>query len=123
MPLARIRCQILEVDRQEDWLPRRSQPRDLLPWADPYIASLVRRLEQRFEGDLADDPRCNPFTTDEAECGAEAFDDGWEVDAFIPRPLETRPLETISASRRHPPVYGGFPLLDDCGPTDVADAL
>jgi hypothetical protein len=118
MPATHIRCHVLEVDREDDWLPRRSTPRDLLPWADPYIASLVQRLEQRFEGDRADDPRCNPFATDELECGAEGFDDGWEFDASIPRPLEAVP-----ASRRHPPVYGGFPLLDDCGPTDVADAL
>lgn len=122
MPATRIRCHVLEVDREDDWLPRRSNPRDLLPWADPYIASLVQRLEQRFEGDRADDQRSNPFATDEVECAAEVLDDGWEdgweVDAFIPRPLEA-----MSASRRHPPVYGGFPLLDDCGPTDVADAL
>ena len=128
MPATRIRCHVLEVDREDDWLPRRNPPRDLLPWADPYIASLVQRLEQRYEGDPTDDPRCNPFAADEMECGAADFDDGWQFDAFIPRPLETRPLdtrplETMSASRRHPPVYGGFPLLDDGGPTDVADAL
>jgi hypothetical protein len=128
MPTTRIRCHVLEVDRDDDWSPlnwaaRRSSPRDLLPWADPYIASLVQRLEQRYDaGDAAED-LCDPFAADDAAYSPAEFkdgwpDDGWQDDAFMPRPLEAAP-----ANRRHPPVYGGFPLLDDCGPTDVADAL
>jgi hypothetical protein len=118
MPVTRIRCHVLEVDREDDWLPRRSNSRDLLPWADPYIASLIQRLEQRYEGDAADDDRCDPFADGGASFAPAEFDDGWRDDAFMPRPLEA-----ASASRWHPPVYGGFPLLDDCEPTDVADAL
>ena len=118
MPAARIRCHVLEVDRDDDWLPRRNSPRDLLPWADPYIASLVHRLEQRYDSDEAAEDLCDPFAADDAPFCPAGFDDGWWDDAFMPRPLEA-----VAANRWHPPVYGGFPLLDDCEPTDVADAL
>jgi hypothetical protein len=123
MPTTRIHCHILEVDREDDWSPlnwsaRRSSPRDLLPWADPYIASLVQRLEERYDDSDAAGDLCDPFAADDAPYAPGEFDDGWQEDAFVPRPLEA-----ASANRWHPPVYGGFPLLDDCGPTDVADAL
>ena len=117
MPSARIRCHVLEVDHDDDWLPRRNSPRDLLPWADPYIASLIHRLEQRYDSGEAAEDLCDPFAADDAPFCPAGFDDGWRDDAFIPRPLEA------SAHSWRPPVYGGFPLLDDGGPTDVADAL
>jgi hypothetical protein len=122
MPATRIRCQVLEVEREDDWLPlswssQRSAPRDLLPWADPYIASLIHRLEQRYDSDDAAVDLCDPFAADDAPFCHAGCDDGWWDDAFMPRPLEA------SRQRWHPPVFGGFPLLDDCGATDDADAL
>ena len=135
MATTRIRCQVLEIPTQEDWSPRRSRPRDLLPWADPYIAGLVRKLEERYDGQaewqaherldadrmgrssaalvaqgLSDLPSTHdPFHADPAWDDSVAFDDGWQEDAFMPRPLE--------APRFHcyPPVYGGFPLLGGAG--------
>lgn len=122
MSSARIRCQVLEVDRDDDWSPQtwsaqRSSPRDLLPWADPYIASLIHRLEQRYDSDEAAEDLCDPFAADDAPFCPAGFDDDWRDDAFMPPPLG------ISRHRWHPPVYGGFPLLDDCEATDDADAL
>ena len=97
-----IRCQVLEIPAQPDWLPRRERPRDLLPWADPYIAVLMDRLEDRFDADRAftavvdrDDPWSPPADYD------------WQDDAF-------RPDQPSSAKLNwDPPVYGGWPLLDD----------
>jgi len=104
----RIRCQVLESPAQDGWSSRRERPRDLLPWADPYIAGLVRRLEERYDAE-ADCSTSDPFDADHASGDTAAFDDGWQEDAFMPRPLE--------APRFHcyPPVYGGFPLLDRIG--------
>jgi hypothetical protein len=50
----------------------------------------------------------DPFRNDEEEIAAgSVFDDGWQEDAFMPRPLETPRFHSC------PPVYGGFPLLED----------
>jgi hypothetical protein len=104
---AHIRCHVLEVPAQDDWLARRGgSPRELLPWADPYIAGLMRRLDNRSVG--YDDPvSSDPFADSDPPVSSD-FDDGWQEDAFMPRPLE--PLRVHS----YPPVYGGgFPLLED----------
>ena len=133
MVTSRIRCQVLEIPTQEDWSSRRGRPKDLLPWADPYIAGLVRKLEERFDApaeweareELSGEragrssaaqvghgfsdlhPSHDPFEADPASDDIDAFDDGWQEDAFMPRPLE--------APRFHcyPPVVGGFPLLEE----------
>ena len=124
MATTRIRCQVLEIPTQEDWSPRRSRPRDLLPWADPYIAGLVRKLEERYDAEtewLGYDPLRADRMADRSgglvahgvidlpSDDSVAFDDGWQEDAFMPRPVE--------APRFHcyPPVYGGFPLLGGAG--------
>jgi len=103
---ARIRCHVLEVPDHDDWLSHRSpQPRELLPWADPYIAGLMRRLDQRYAR-FEDAEISDPFTADEP-AGSSIFDDGWQEDAFMPRPLEAPRFHS------YPPVYGGFPLLEE----------
>lgn len=107
MPATRIRCQVLEVPTTGNRLDRRQcGPRDLLPWADPYIAALMRRLEDRYAGpdesELSD-----PFATDDCVADSWAFDDGWQEDAFMPRPVESLRFHS------YPPVYGGFPLLEN----------
>jgi hypothetical protein len=69
---------------------------DLLPWADPYIAALIRRLARHDEDEpAADEPL------------AALEDDLWDPladDAFAP-PAEER----LTVLR---PVVGGYPLLD-----------
>jgi hypothetical protein len=106
MSLTRCRCQAFELEHEDDWLPRRAAARDLLPWADPYIAGLIHQLERRYDLDH-DDMSCDPFVADDAPCSPRAFDDGWQDDAFMPRPLGA------SRQRWLAPVFGGFPLLDD----------
>jgi hypothetical protein len=104
--IARIHCQVLEIPSGYDWRPRTNRPRDLLPWADPYIASLMSRLEDRYNvSEPAEDDLSDPFAPDDDSWLPPAGDD-WE-DAFVPRPLDA------PRYRWHPPVYGGFPLLDD----------
>ena len=104
---ALIRCQVIEVPTQDDWLSRRGGgPRELLPWADPYIAGLMRRLEGRFQPADGFDSS-DPYAEDEEPASLAIFDDGWQEDAFMPRPLETPRFHS------YPPVYGGFPLLED----------
>jgi hypothetical protein len=111
---ARIHCQVLEMPVRDDWQPRSGQPRDLLPWADPYIARLIGRLEDRYNVEATDDDDLlDPFSPDN-EPWLPAGDD-WE-DAFIPRALDT------PRHRWHPPVFGGFPLLDDLARDDSHDA-
>ena len=112
---ARIRCHVLEVPAQDDWLSRRGGgPRELLPWADPYIAGLMRRLEARAAADNEFDGS-DPFSADDVESSVAVFDDGWQEDAFMPQPLEAPRFHS------YPPVYGGFPLLEDVGEAHDAD--
>lgn len=80
-----------------------SEVGDLLPWADPYIAALLRRLVQ----DDGQEPTA-------AELLAGLEDEPWdalEEDAFVP-PEE----EQLSVLR---PVIGGYPLLDAPPPSDT----
>ena len=109
-----IRCLVLESPASDAWRPRgHDWPRDLLPWADPYIATLMDRLEQQYDWtgrDWIDEPdTADPFAADEPPHGFFSFaDDTWQdADAFMPgwREGPGRP--------QFPPVYGGFPLLDD----------
>ena len=45
-----VRCLVLDTPAGEGSRPRgQDWPRDLLPWADPYIATLMDRLEQQYD--------------------------------------------------------------------------
>jgi hypothetical protein len=51
-----IHCTVVEVPAMSDpFLPQPREFRDLVPWADPYIAALLEKLRQRavFEDELA----------------------------------------------------------------------
>jgi hypothetical protein len=103
---SRIRCHVIEVPTDDDWLSRRGgQPRELLPWADPYIAGLMRKLQRR--GAAVEEDASDPFEPEGSEASVAVYDDGWQEDAFMPRPLEAPRFHS------YPPVYGGFPLLND----------
>ena len=111
----RIRCHVVEVPTSNDWLARRGgNTRELLPWADPYIAGLMRNLEDRYgrqertsqrlsqmSDPFAGEPEATELSYDDWQ------DDGWQEDAFMPRPLEAPRFHS------YPPFYGEFPLLDD----------
>jgi len=53
---SRIRCTVVAVPVPADrWTSRGALARDILPWADPYVAGLIRKLqdevrrERRFQ--------------------------------------------------------------------------
>jgi hypothetical protein len=55
-PRTRIRCTVVAIPLTADrWTSRGALARDLLPWADPYVAGLIKRLqdevrrERRFQ--------------------------------------------------------------------------
>lgn len=69
--------------------------RELLPWADPYIASLMGQLQNQADEETWD-------------FEAKDEDDG---DEFL---VDELPEDWHLDSESHlPPVYGGWPLLND----------
>jgi hypothetical protein len=42
----RIRCTVVAVEVSSDRMMSRGVAQDLLPWADPYVAQLIRNLQQ-----------------------------------------------------------------------------
>jgi hypothetical protein len=41
----RIRCTVVALGASVNGLPQREIARDLLPWADPYVAQLIKNLQ------------------------------------------------------------------------------
>jgi hypothetical protein len=101
----------LTVPAHESWRPRGGEVRDLLPWADPYISSLVRRCEERYDAEWEDDAGlsdpCAPEDEAQSWSDIDLHADEWPEDAFLPRHLEP------ARQRWAMPIFGGFPLLDD----------
>lgn len=101
-----IRCQVLEVSSKPDWLARTERTRDLLPWADPYIAVLMQKLEDRYEAEEHRAAKSDPLAGEDEPWSPPA-DYDWQDDAFLP----------VSAPAFRgcwdADVYGGWPLLDD----------
>jgi hypothetical protein len=70
-----IRCVVIEVPAEDRSLGRsRIRPSQLLPWSDPYIASLVSKLQdevRRESGDAAicelETPWNEPFEYEEGD--------------------------------------------------------
>lgn len=109
MSYGRIHCQVLEMPATNRLASSRHAaqgewPRDLLPWADPYIALLMQRLEDRYEHDDAafDDAASNMST------GEFSGEGSWDSEDLELRQMSD-PIEP------YPPIYGGFPLLNDAG--------
>jgi hypothetical protein len=100
-----IHCQVLEVSPRAGG--SRAGASDLLPWADPYIALLMRRLEERYDVEKYDfeneDAEFDPFADDSVP---EWSDESSDADGAPPAPAE-------ASHEWYPPVYGGWPLLDD----------
>ena len=48
-----IHCTVVEIPQTTDLTQRRLSARDLLPWADPYIAGLIRRLQAEVKAERA----------------------------------------------------------------------
>jgi hypothetical protein len=103
------RVQVVETAAEgEDFFPAR----ELLPWADPYIASLMGRLEGQNDAEQAD----------------ELADPTWDFDY---EPLDEEDEEALSddltpeddwhldGEPAYPPTYGGWPLLNDLRSTGL----
>ncbi len=101
-----LRVQVIEVPTQDGSRSEGSWPRDLLPWADPYVASLLGKLENQqggFEGhsdqqgitmfELAAKEWLGPEWRESQEAFHEGYD--WQPE------------------NKMKPIYGGFPLLND----------
>ncbi|QDU90798.1 hypothetical protein Pla175_42110 [Pirellulimonas nuda] len=54
----KIRCTVVSMPTETVSMPNATQPRfrpsDLLPWADPYIASLVHKLQNEVREERRD---------------------------------------------------------------------
>ena len=110
MRMGRIRCQGVEVPK---YTPSSRMTdgccRDLLPWADPYIAALMAQLEgHEDEADISESR--NP--RDGSNCYS-AVDGNWSDDDSV---LDDE-LDDAGSHLDYPPVIGGWPLLND----DVAE--
>ena len=122
MSSRRVRCQVMEVTVIDHLEPSRSvaPPRDLLPWADPYIAALIAKVERRY-GEQAD-RRSQPdgrfgradLAGDDSAGSCSAGEDAEVDDKFVPWSNSAAPQ-----GNEFPRIYGGWPLLDDA-PRDDA---
>jgi hypothetical protein len=107
----RIRCQVLEVPARGHLESSADQaaPRDLLPWADPYIAALLAKVEREYWQDEQDRREFghSQFEDEELDSALEAEAAemyGKFFPAFDDNVADGKPL---------PRVYGGWRLLDD----------
>ena len=99
----RIHCQAVEVPLFNELAPQDQGrwPRDLLPWADPYIAALMMQLGKRrgeTEGLLDDELTLCRFAADP-----------WHGREWEAAPLPPRDRMNGFADPPFPPIYGGFP--------------
>ena len=92
----RIIVQAVETAADGESFPAR----ELLPWADPYIAALMGRLENE-----ADD--------DAWEFDVKSDEEGFEDEEFLAEDLPADEDWHLDREPRFPPVYGGWPLLND----------
>jgi hypothetical protein len=64
----RIRCTVVAVsDLENNRLTRGALARDVLPWADPYVAQLIKKLQDEVRLERRQESRINHRTR-----GAEA---------------------------------------------------
>lgn len=53
----RVRCTVVAVDMTRgDW-SRGAIARDVLPWADPYVAQLIKKLQDEVRAERRQKPR------------------------------------------------------------------
>lgn len=108
MRLGRVRCQVVEVPR---FTPNSRLAdgycRDLLPWADPYIAGLMAQLHGRQ--DMADVSEAPAFN-DGNRCYSAAEE--WLDDEQSELSYDNE-LDDNGSHLDFPPVVGGWPLLSD----------
>ena len=104
-----LRVQVIEVPSQQHGRDDGNWPRDLLPWADPYIASLLGKLEYHSQA-VADYPIGRSEITLYELAADEWLGDDW-IDSSDEEDSEVENFQDEIPKMR--PIYGGFPLLDD----------
>lgn len=128
----RIHCQVLEAPTPEWSSLTRSgrggqSHREILPWADPYIAQLMQRLESRFDAEerFAEERNAEESNAEESnqrDATGAADDSPWpgrqwsgDWDGDSDLDAEFSSLETSDGLTNHalPAVHGGWPLLND----------
>ena len=102
-----LRVQVIEVPTNPHGRDDGSWPRDLLPWADPYIASLLGKLEHHSQA-VADYPIGRSEIT-----LYELAADEWLGDDWIENTDDGESEILDEELPKMRPVFGGFPLLDD----------
>jgi len=81
--LNRIRCTVIAASQPGDsYVSRGALARDVLPWADPYVAQLIRKLqdEVRFERRLRSVMRHSALRAVRSVSGYERAHLGGEVE-------------------------------------------
>lgn len=97
--------QVLETAADDSFLPAK----ELLPWADPYIAALMGRLDAE-SGEQEDETwDFDSEQLDEDDATAEDASQYWLSDEIAPEDADWH----LDRAPVVPPVYGGWPLLDD----------
>lgn len=118
----RIRCHVLEAPTHE-WnsLTRcghdRQSHREILPWADPYIAQLMQRLESRFDAEVSGGSNVIS-AADDSPWPAREWSGEWDGDDNGSTP---EPFDGVSGHAL-PAVYGGWPLLNDVQDSNMQES-
>jgi hypothetical protein len=67
----RIRCKVVSVSGDEDRsLSRGALARNVLPWADPYVAQLIEKLQKEVREERRLQSRVRHYRTNGAEAAA-----------------------------------------------------
>lgn len=98
--MTKYHVQVLEMDAEGDSF---APARELLPWADPYIASLMGRLEQHEHG----------HDDETWDFDYEPLDEESDEEEVLRDELPESEDWHLDCEPRFPPVYGGWPLLND----------
>jgi hypothetical protein len=67
----RIRCMVVSVSETENrCLSRGAIARDVLPWADPYVASLIKKLQNEVREERRLQSRVRHYRANGSEAAA-----------------------------------------------------
>ncbi len=67
----RVRCTVLAVSElQRGGMTRGAIVRDMLPWADPYVAQLIKKLQDEVRMERCQQPRVRHYRTTGFEVSA-----------------------------------------------------
>src|SRR5262245_27453707 len=120
MLTSKIRCFVVRMPEEDSAVPPRGAWREALPWADPYILGLIRKLQDEVRRDRAD-----RFAS-EREAAELADRTDWEVEydgLYLPAEAaatkHAAPATAVSADGSPPSdVVTAEPTAEDEGEWD-----